>query len=296
MTAPDAYLHAFLEYLTSVRGLSPHTVRAYAADLSRYLEWAARQGVDPVRPTHRQLRRFLAELSAGDYARRTIARRLAAVRSFLRYLVDEGAIESDPSVVISTPRIPRSLPVVIEPDALRALLDAPDPSTPIGLRDRAVLELLYATGIRVSELAGLTSADLDLPSGKITVLGKGARERIVPLHPFAIRRLREYLAEGRPALLKSPESAVFLSVRGNSLGPDAIRRLLKVHLAATGQALSLSPHVLRHTFATHLLEGGADLRSVQELLGHVALSTTQIYTHVSTRRLQDVHRRAHPRG
>lgn len=291
-------LDRFIQHAEKIRGLSPHTVRAYQADLARYFEWAERRGANPLHPSHRELRGFLAELDAAGYSRRTIARRLAAVRSFMRYLHDSGVHTADTSVVIATPKIPRTLPSVLADEAVAALLDAPDPTTPIGIRDRAVLELLHATGIRVSELSGLTRSAVDLRRGSATVLGKGGRERVVPVHRLALRRLDHYLAEGRPRLVCAgrPTEALFLSVRGNPMSPDAVRRMLKKHLSTTGEAMSISPHTLRHTFATHLLEGGADLRSVQELLGHVALSTTQIYTHISTRRLQDVHRRAHPRG
>jgi integrase/recombinase XerD len=291
------HLDAFLQHLSAERGLSEHTLRAYSSDLARYFEWAERTRIDPLRPTHRALRRYLAELDRAGYARRTIARRLAALRTFMGYLSDEGIVESDPSRVVSAPRTPRRLPGVAPQDVLRLLLDAPDPDTPVGMRDRAVLEMLYASGMRVSELTGLTLDRLDLRSGLATVMGKGAKERVVPLHPYAVRRVGDYLDRGRPALLRGGDPGfVFLSTRGNPLSSDSVRRLLKTHLATAGAAAALSPHSLRHTFATHLLEGGADLRTVQELLGHVALSTTQIYTHVSMKRLKDVHRRAHPRA
>lgn len=291
-----ALIEAFLGHLETVRGLSSHTVRAYGADLRRYHEWAESQGVDALGPTHRELRRYLAALDSAGYSRRTIGRRLASLRSFLRYLHDHQLIASDPSAIVATPQVGRSLPTILSDEAVRAVLDAPDPSTPVGLRDRAILELLYASGIRVSELTGLTPDSVDLSSLTVTVEGKGGRERIVPVHHLAARRLSEYLAEGRPLLVGRPVDSLFLSVRGNPLSTDAVRRMFKTYVARAGEAVSLSPHALRHTFATHLLEGGADLRSVQELLGHVALSTTQIYTHVSTRHLRDVHRRSHPRG
>jgi len=295
----EALLHldAFLQHLSAERGLSEHTVRAYSSDLSRYFEWAERASVDPLRPPHRALRRYLADLDRSGYARRTIARRLTALRTFMGYLTQEGIVQSDPSRVVSAPRTPRRLPSLVPQDVLRTLLDAPDPETPVGVRDRAVLEMLYASGVRVSELTGLSLDRLDLRSGMATVMGKGSKERMVPLHPFAVRRVRDYLERSRPALVRSADpGTVFLSIRGNPLSADAVRRLLKTHLASAGAATALSPHSLRHTFATHLLEGGADLRTVQELLGHVALSTTQIYTHVSMKRLKDVHRQAHPRA
>ena len=297
MTDGYPQLDAFLQHIAIERGLSEHTLRAYASDLSRYFEWAARASVDPLRPTHRALRRYLADLDRSGYARRTISRRLSALRTFMAYLSAEGVIDSDPSRVVSAPKTPRRLPGLVPQDVLRQLLDAPDPDTPAGIRDRAVLEVLYASGMRVSELTGLTLDRLDLRSGLATVMGKGSKERVIPIHPFAIRRVRDYLERSRPMLVRgSDPGTLFLSTRGNPLSADAVRRLLKTHLATAGAAAGLSPHSLRHTFATHLLEGGADLRTVQELLGHVALSTTQIYTHVSMKRLQDVHRRAHPRA
>jgi integrase/recombinase XerD len=176
------------------------------------------------------------------------------------------------------------------------LMDTPDPDTPVGLRDRAWLELLYATGMRVGELSGLDIGAVDVRNGTVRVLGKGSKERILPIHHAAITRLRAYLESGRPALLRRPSTALFLSTRGNRMSEDAIRTRLKTHLAAAGGDLDISPHALRHTFATHLLEAGADLRTVQELLGHVALSTTQIYTHVGRGRLQRIHGDSHPRA
>ena len=296
MTERLPHLDAFLSHLAA-RGLSRHTIRAYSTDLSGYDAWCQRAGVDALATTHRDLRRYLAELDRSRYARRTISRRFAAVRAFMGYLADVEIIASDPSRVISTPAAQRRLPSLVPAGALTALLDAPAPDTAVGIRDRAVLEMFYATGMRVSELSGLTLDRLDLRAGAATVMGKGARERVVPLHPRAISRLRTYLELGRPSLAAGRDCGeVFLSTRGNRLSEDAVRRLFSRHLRAAGGPSGLSPHALRHTFATHLLEGGADLRTVQELLGHVALSTTQIYTHVSTKRLRDIHSRAHPRA
>lgn len=295
-TEPHTSLDAFLAHLSDTRGLSPHTVRAYSADLAAYLSWSERVGYDPLTITHRQLRLYLAELERARYARRTIARRLASIRSFYAYLTEAGLTSSDPASVLQTPKLPRRLPKVVPAQALNALLDAPDASTALGLRDRAVLELLYATGARVSEVCGLDLSDVDVPARQVKVLGKGAKERILPLHPEAVKRVRIYLATARPELLRRPETALLLTSRGNRMSSDAVRKMLKRHLAEVGAGLDLSPHALRHTFATHLVEGGADLRTVQELLGHVALSTTQIYTHVGRKRLQDVHRNSHPRA
>jgi integrase/recombinase XerD len=295
--SPAELVDRFLTHLALERGVSPHTVRAYGADLKRYIEWTERTGVDPLALTHRQMRLYLAELDRAHYARRTIARRLSSVRSLFAYLVAEGLTTSDPASVLLAPKAPSRLPRIVPTDELLAVLDAPTPHTAVGLRDAAVLELLYASGARVGELSGLTRQALDLAQGQMTVMGKGSKERIVPLHKEAQARLREYLRAGRPAMAGEPSNDwVFLSSRGNRLSEDAIRRIFKRHLAAAGATMSLSPHAMRHTFATHMLDAGADLRTVQELLGHVALSTTQIYTHMSMKRLKDVHRSTHPRA
>jgi len=287
----------YLAHLRVERGLSDHTLRAYSSDLARYLEWAERAGMDPLRVTHRQLRGYLAELDRAKYSRRTVARRLAALRGLFAYLTEEGLVESDPASVLTTPKVPRSLPKTVPDDVVTALMDSPPPDTPVGLRDRAILEMLYATGARVAEVAGLTLGRLDLPGAQVTLLGKGSKERIAPLHAMAVSRIREYLASGRPELRKDASGdTVFLSSRGNAMSADAIRRMFKKRLLETGAATGVGPHALRHTFATQMLEGGADLRTVQELLGHVALSTTQIYTHLSMGRLKDVHGTAHPRA
>ena len=294
---PDELIDQYLTHLRVERGSSPHTLRAYSADLKRYLEWSERTGIDPVLLTHRQMRLYLGEMDRAGYSRRTIARRLSAVRSLFAYLVAEGLVASDPSSVLATPRIPSRLPNVIADDALKMLLEAPDVSTPTGLRDRAVLELLYATGARVSEVVGLRVSDLDFSQGQVRLFGKGSKERIVPVYDVALASLREYLHEGRPRLVRSAaEDHLLLSSRGRPLSADAVRRLFRRYAVVAGAGTDLSPHSLRHTFATHLVEAGADLRTVQELLGHVALSTTQIYTHLSMKRLQDVHSKAHPRA
>ncbi|MDO8879811.1 MAG: site-specific tyrosine recombinase [Coriobacteriia bacterium] len=292
-----ALLDEYLDHLRVERGLSERTIAAYASDLAGLAEWLSRAEVHVLDADHRVLRRYLADLDRAKYARRTIARRLAAARSFYRYLVMRGYSAASPVAILSTPKVPRYLPTVAGTELLTRLLDAPDAATPQGLRDRAILELLYATGIRVSELTGLDLGDIDLVQGLVTVMGKGSRERTVPMHPTAIARIRAYLGGGRPLLGRQRvDDALFLNRLGTRLTSGGVRRLLDRYLAAVGSAAALTPHDLRHSFATHLLEGGADLRTVQELLGHVALSTTQIYTHVSTKHLRDVHKGAHPRA
>jgi tyrosine recombinase XerC len=288
---------AFLTHLRVERNVSPHTLRAYATDLARYLEWAGRAKVDPLQPTPQDLRRYLAELDRARYARRTIARRLSAVRALFAYLGREGILAIDPAAVVATPKLPARLPRTVPAGVLDALLDAPDTTSPAGLRDRALLELLYATGARVAEVAGLDLRDVDLRGATVRVTGKGDKQRILPIHPQAVARLDAYLRSGRPGLRPKPgEEAVFVNRGGTRLTDGGIRRMLERRLEEAGAGAGVTPHTLRHTFATHLLEAGADLRTVQELLGHVALSTTQIYTHLGVKRLKQVHGDSHPRA
>lgn len=299
MSAPEisALVDRYLTHLRVERAVSPETVRAYAGDLARFLEWCERDGADPLALTPQRLRRYLAEMSRARYSRRTIARRLSSVRSFFAYLHEQGVPSLDAAAVVATPKMPARLPRIVPGDVLAALLDAPDQTDPAGARDAALLELLYATGARVSEVEGLSLGDVDLAQGQVLVTGKGSKERIVPLHRESVRRLRQYLATGRSSLARDPaETAVFLNRRGGRLTDGGIRRVMRRYMDLVGGASGLTPHTLRHTFATHLLEGGADLRTVQELLGHVALSTTQIYTHLGMKRLRTVHRESHPRA
>jgi integrase/recombinase XerD len=295
---PEALVDRFMTHLAAEKGASPATVRAYASDLSAYLGWAERAGFDPIRLTHRDLRLYLGELTRARYAPRTISRRLSALRSLFAYLVEMGLAPGDPAAALGTPKMPSRLPKLVPAELLGALLDAPDTSTPAGLRDGAILELLYAAGLRVGEAEGLDLAGLDLVQGQVRVLGKGGKERIVPIHRLAQSRLRSWLADGRPRLAKSGRAteAVFLNRLGGRYSAGSVRRMMERLMAEVGGPAGLTPHALRHTFATHLLENGADLRTIQELLGHVALSTTQIYTHLSVKRLKDVHRGAHPRA
>ncbi len=299
-------IEGFCEALHVERGSSVHTVRAYRIDLMDYARWAMREHLDPVLVTHKQLRRYLGELDRAQYSRTTINRRLAALRSFFRWLNVTGRADGDPASALSGPRRQKSLPHVIRASDMVKLLcvygkrDAAGnlrEQTSSDMRNLALLEFLYACGARVSEASGLLTANVDFERGQVKVFGKGAKERIVPLHDLALSSMRTYLLLARPALLRDKTSDFFfVSTRGNGMTTDAIRKMFKEALRTAGLDETLSPHALRHTFATDLLDGGADLRSVQEMLGHASLSTTQVYTHLSPGRLKQVHHRAHPRG
>ncbi|MDR1776185.1 MAG: tyrosine recombinase XerC [Actinomycetes bacterium] len=290
-------LDAFLDFVNRVRGQSVHTQKSYRSDLSAYLAWAKRCELDPIHLSHRQLRRYLAELDQARYAKATIARHLAALRGFFSWLVDNGYICDNPAKLLQTPRRPKRLPKALAEEDITALLDAPDTTTVNGIRDAAVLEMLYASGARVAEISALNLDDLMPDRHLARVRGKGDKERYVFLHALAAGRLDDYLRFSRPHMKPQPsQRAVFLSSRGMRLQPDAIRRIVTAAARAAGITVRVTPHSLRHSFATDLLSAGADLRSVQELLGHENLSTTQIYTHVSAARLTAVHHQAHPRS
>ncbi|MBK5211696.1 MAG: tyrosine recombinase [Coriobacteriia bacterium] len=279
-----------------VRGLSSHTVSSYGSDLNSYIRWAQINDIDPVHLSHRTLRLYLSELDSASYARTTIARRMACLRSFFSFLVEEGIISQNPAVLLSSPKLPKHLPKALGAEDITALLDSVERIEPKDIRDSSILELLYASGMRVAELCDLKINDVDFRAGYATVTGKGDKQRVVPIHPFAIGKMTQWLNVGRPCFSKTPSEYLFLSARGNKLTGDAVRRIVKKRSTEAGIRAHVTPHTLRHTFATDLLNEGADLRTVQELLGHANLSTTQIYTHVSNKRLQEVFKRTHPRG
>jgi integrase/recombinase XerD len=312
VASADAALEAYLGSLAA-RDTSPHTQRSYAATLHAYLDWLDARGVDWRTPGRGDLRAYLAVLGMG-HARSSTAQRLAAIRSFHRFAAREGFAPGDPWGAIATPRLPRRLPRVLEVDEVERLLAAVDdaagegPSASdglrvaIALRDRAIVETAYAAGLRISELAAAELGSLDLRRGELRVLGKGRKERIGLLGRPAREALEAYLLDGRPPLAaraargSATTTALFLNHRGSPLGVRGLRYRLDRLRARAGLPLGVSPHTLRHSFATHLLEGGADLRVVQELLGHESLATTQVYTHVSPARLRAAYRGAHPRA
>lgn len=288
----------FVAYLSSVRHLSPNTVRAYREDLLAFLDWARREGVVPARLTHRELRSYLLELTRAGYCARTVSRHLSALRGMFRWMLREGRCDSAAVVAVASPKLSRTLPNTMTNSDAVALLETCSGEDPPALRDRAFLELLYASGARISEVSRLDVADVDFRQGQLRLFGKGAKERIVPVYRSALARVDTYLDLGRPQLVRPgrSEDALFLSTRGNRMSADALRTAFERRVAEARLDPSLTPHAMRHTFATELLGGGADLRSVQELLGHESLSTTQVYTHLSVERLKEAARRAHPRS
>lgn len=287
------YIDKFMNYLRVEKNVSVHTITNYSIDLDVFKDFLGDKEIETV--DHLALRRFLAELRAKNYAKRTVARKLASLRSFFRFLFREGHIKKNPITAILTPKLDKKLPVFLDIAKIDRLLLAPTDKDLPGLRDRALLETLYSTGIRVSELVGLDLRDVDFISGVIKVLGKGSKERIAPIGERALIAIRKYVDKKSGDKIKDKD-AVFLNKSGARLTDRSVRRIVDKHVKTCSIAEKISPHSLRHSFATHLLDRGADLRSVQELLGHMNLSTTQIYTHVTMERLKSVYDKAHPRA
>jgi integrase/recombinase XerD len=297
----DAAVEAFLAHAAVERGLAPRSIEAYARDLARFTAFAAQQGArEPAALRRAHVAAFALALERAGLAPRSRARTLVAVRRFVRFLLATGVVDEDAARDVDAPRLPRALPRPLRPDETERLIAAADPSTPLGLRDRAMLEVLYGAGLRVSELVGITLSGLERRAGWLRVRGKGGRERIVPLGEPALAALERWLAEGRPGLVRGRASsgdAVFPTRRGRAMTRQNFFVRLRALARLAGLPLErVSPHVLRHSFATDLLEGGADLRAVQTLLGHADLSTTQVYTGVSRARLRETVEARHPRG
>ena len=309
------HLKSFLQFLRLNRNLSPHTVRAYDTDLTQFLEAVAsqtgvgRRNLEPAALDRATIRGFLADAHAQGQARATAARKLASVRTFLRYLRREGVIDADPAALIATPKREVRMPAHLSEQEMIALLAAPADDQPLGRRDHAILELFYASGLRLSELAGLDLDDVNLSAKMVRVLGKGGKQRLVPFNTSTASAIRAYLRD-REALRRgnvfagarprgsgpAEDEPLFVNYRGGRLTVRSIDRLVRRHVAACSTRLGISPHALRHSFATHLLQRGADLRAIQELLGHARLSTTQRYTHVNAAQLLEVYRKSHPRA
>ncbi len=292
-----ADVDAFLRYLRIERNSSDHTRKAYAEDLDRLLEYCAEElaGIPEAEEvTTRMLRGYVAYMHECEYAPRTIARRLASLRSFFRFLLRENRVTHDPAKALRTPRVGRRLPHFLTTDEVGRLLDAPPANEPLGLRDRAILETLYSAGLRVAELVALDLDDWNRDADVVRVIGKGRKERIAPIGSYASRALVNWIAVREPVDDPDHARAMFLNRFGKRITTRSVGRMLEKYLGLAGLSSKTSPHTLRHSFATHLLDGGADLRSVQELLGHASLNTTQIYTHVSTERLRATYEAAHP--
>ncbi len=288
-------IERFLSYLDSERNVSPHTLAAYKSDLSQFHDFVRSElgpEATPAGVGHLLIRRYLAKLMK-EHARSSIGRKLAAIRACYRYLLREGIVAKNPAELVSTPKRDKKIPYHLTIDEVTALVESPPGSDRLALRDRAILELLYSSGIRVSELTGMNIWNLDLDSGLIKVLGKGGKERIVPLGSHANRALSAYLEAMPP---QTADRALFLNARGGRLTRRSVGRIVDRHILRIATMKKISPHTLRHTFATHLLEGGVDLRAIQELLGHSSLSTTQKYTHVNLGRLMEVYDKAHPKA
>jgi len=303
-------LRSFLDYIRLNRNASAHTVAAYDSDLSQFIAFASGQRGkrDALQPKHLDLaliRGFLGELYRQGQARASVARKVSALRTFVRYLRREGWIDSDPAALAVAPKREHKVPAHLSVDEVSQLLEAPDVSTPLGRRDRAILELFYASGIRLSELVALDLEDVNLADRVVRVMGKGRKERIVPFNQKAAAALRAWLKD-RLALRAHPkaqnprsqsrEEPLFVNARGGRLTGRSVQRLVARYVKSCSTRFGISPHALRHSFATHLLQAGADLRAIQELLGHVQLSTTQRYTHVNVAQLLEVYRKAHPRA
>lgn len=295
MEALARQIDGFCNYLENERNVSPHTLAAYRSDLAQWLAFVrAEKGADlSVQDVdHLLLRRYLAGLSK-TAKKSSIGRKLASIRSFFRYLLRRGTITKNPAELIATPKKEQRLPFHLDIDQATSLMEAPDKEQQHALRDRAILELLYSSGLRVSELTGLNIAEVDLSAGMVRVMGKGGKERIVPVGSRALEALQSYLEQRSDSM---PGSALFLNTRGDRINRRCVARIVDAHVLRIAAFKRISPHTLRHTFATHLLEGGADLRAIQELLGHASLSTTQKYTHVGIDRLMEVYDKAHPKA
>jgi integrase/recombinase XerD len=293
----ERWIDGYMNYVAVEKGLSRNTLDSYSGDLIRYAGFLGGLGRRIEETSKLEVMSYLLTLRKRGLSAKTVARSISVLRGFYRWLADEGVLRGNPLEDMESPRTIRSLPEVLSLDEVDSLLNQPDPANPLGMRDKAMLELLYATGLRVSELTNLDLNYLNLEGGYLMVLGKGSKQRIVPMGQEAIRWLKGYLEESRNRLLGTNRSSlVFVSQMGRGMTRQGFWKIIKKYGLKAGIRKKISPHTLRHSFASHLLEGGADLRSVQSLLGHVDISTTQIYTHVTRERLKKIHTRYHPRS
>ncbi len=295
-------LDSFLSYLNNEKMLAKMTVKSYNSDWNDFLNFLENEinidiaTLDVKEITHLTVRKYMAYLSNQNYKKSTIARHLAALKSFFRYLLKMELIKQNPLALVATPRIPKKLPRYLEEEEMGRVIEQPSRLGNTGLRDRAILELLYGAGIRVSELTSLNVSSVDLALGYVRVMGKGSKERVVPIGKEAIKALKTYLETARPQWADNVETALFVNKKGGRLSDRSVRTIVHTYCRQAGAKEDLSPHGFRHSFATHLLNNEADLRAVQELLGHRKISTTQIYTHVSNKKLRQVYRMTHPRA
>jgi len=298
MKKTDQLLDQFLHYLIVEKGLAKNTIEAYGRDLTRFLDYLKSKGIqDALRVGKFDVRAFLLVLKSRGLSTKTILRNLVAIRAFFQFLLQEGILEVSPVEELGSPKLAKTLPEILTLKEVEGLLEQPDIQSPLGVRDRAMLEVLYATGMRVSELTGLPMNGVNLEGGYVLVYGKGSKERVVPLGSEAMKWVALYLKTARGRFAKGKEShSLFISRLGKGMSRQRFWRILKEYGRKAGIRKRITPHLLRHSFASHLLEGGADLRSVQIMLGHVDISTTQIYTHVTGERLKKIHQRYHPRG
>ncbi len=294
----EEQLGLYITHLDVEKDASPYTLRNYSHEIRQFLDFLKDEGIDTWDDVDRQvLRRYILWLRKEGYVEASMARKLSELRSFCRYLLREGFLDSNPIDVVSSPKVPKRLPRYLKPEEVEALLNAPDVSKPLGQRDKAILELLYAAGVRLSELVSLSLGDLNLEAGQMLVWGKGGKERVVLLGDPAVRALRAYINDGRGKLAsEKTTSALLLNRFGGRLSRRSIGLILNKYSKLAGLWKKVTPHLLRHTFATHMLEGGAGLRVVQELLGHAQPTTTEIYTHVTASRLREVYMKSHPRA
>jgi integrase/recombinase XerD len=294
----EELVEKFLNYLSVERGLSQNTLSAYGSDLKKYIAFLRKSRIRTLaKTTKHEIITYLLELKNKGLAPTSVARSLVSLKVFYRFLAQENYLAADPTLNLESPKVWSKLPETLSSQEVETLLAKPDPANLLGLRDKAALELLYATGVRVSELINLKIADVNLEVGYVRCLGKGKKERIVPLGSFAQESLKNYLDKGRKTLLKGKDTQeIFVNRSGRTMTRQGFWKILKKYAKSVGLEKKITPHVLRHSFATHLLERGADLRSVQEMLGHSNISTTQIYTHVDRARLKEIHKKYHPRG
>jgi len=297
----ETIVRGYLEYLEGERNYSAHTILSYETDLSSFVQFLHQEGINSFATVHKEsLRAFIGSLIDKGFSQRSIARKVASMRSFFKYLRRLKIINGNPALVLITPKIGKRLPSFLDEESVHQLIESPDQTTANGKRDRAILELFYSTGMRLSELIGLTISDLKKEEGLIKIRGKGRKERIVPVGRKAMDAVNEYLQDEKELRLKdhvlSGDRPLFVMKEGRRMYPQAVGRMVKKYIGMVSEVEKKSPHILRHSFATHMLNHGADMRAVKELLGHESLSTTQVYTHVSSARMKKVYEDAHPKA